>query len=820
MKQIFATIYLLLISITLLAAPYNGNLVSFKQPDGSTVQVKLYGDEYYIRAESIDGYTLIRDAVSNWICYASLSPNHDQLISTGIHYEGKSISDISQFKTFNLEKHIDISEMERVKQTKQNQLLLNGNSSKAFKQTRGTPVVPVSGNIKGLCIVIDFPDEPAIVPLSEFESFCNDLNYANNGNVGSVRKYYANISCGLLDYENVVFGYYHAPRNFTYYDSLPYAKGAQIILDSALRWIQKQGFDFSTLSVNPDNTIRAINMMYTGNPPNWAQGMWHHKGSFTSFSANGVSTNDYNCSPANDPLQLSVVVHENGHMIGKWPDTYKYNNDNGVDGIGSFDLMCWMGDAGNPVPPNPLFTANAGWKNVIDITSFNGIIYDTANSFTCYKYTNINDTNEFFLIENRMKTGRSTFIEDQGLTIWHINRNGDNQTTQHEVFLEHANNNINDHSKACFRNNYKNEFSANTTPNSNFYSGFPSGLKIWEISNIGNVMNFKVGRGFPSPTLRLMFQKVDNDDNHNQMIEPGETFNLNLKALNIGEVNASNVTVVSEVMKGQDELTPIISRVENLQVNLNDTLPVTLQYKLSSNTKVGSELVFKFTILNDLDTISISQSMIVGNIVLMNNQPETICGAVFYDEGGYNGLYENQQDYVKTFYPENKLKPIVVEFENFDLESSEQCMYDYLEIYNGENIQATLIGKYCGTNNPGKIISTDQSGALTFKFHSDEGMAANGWKAYIKCLYENDYIPEDFINLIPNPGADNCTIRVYNENILSLTVRDVVGNLVLRKQGINAKEWILDMSSQQNGIYFFQIETPSRKVVKKWLLKK
>ena len=51
----------LLISLSIVAAPYHGDIVDFPQPDGSTVQVKLYGDEYYMRGESLDGYTLVRD---------------------------------------------------------------------------------------------------------------------------------------------------------------------------------------------------------------------------------------------------------------------------------------------------------------------------------------------------------------------------------------------------------------------------------------------------------------------------------------------------------------------------------------------------------------------------------------------------------------------------------------------------------------------------------------------------------------------------------------------------------------------------------------
>ncbi len=820
MKFISLITYLLLISSLLFSAPYSGKIVEFKQPDATFVKVKLYGDEFYLRGESIDGYTVIRDSNSNWICYAVLSNDKTKLVSSGIKYLGNVLDKELLYKNNLIEKHIEISATARKIKVNQNQKLLNGESY-TTKKDRGTPVVPVLGNIKGLCIVIDFPDEQASVPISEFEDFCNDMNYSNNGNVGSVRKYYWDISGGIIDYENIVFGYYRAPKNFTYYDSLPYAKGAQIILDSALRWIQKQGFDFSTLSVNPDNTIRAINMMYTGNPPNWAQGMWHHKGSFTSFSANGVTTKDYNCSPANAPLKLSVVVHENGHMIGKWPDTYKYTNDNGVDGIGSFDLMCWMGnDGGNPVPPNPLFAANAGWKNVIDITNFNGVIYDTSNSFTCYKYVNMNDTNEFFLIESRMKTGRSTQIEDQGLTIWHIDRKGDNQTTHHEVFLEHANDNNADHSRACFRKNYKNEFSANTKPNSNFYNGQPSGLKIWDVSNVGAVMNFKVGKGVPSPILRLLFQEVNGDDNNNKMIEPGETFNLNLKALNIGQIDASDVTIQSEVIKGEEQLTSITNKIEHLQVKLIDTLPITLKYKLTNNAEVGSELTFKFTIFNNLDTISILKSFVVGNIKLMNNQSDTLCQAVLFDDGGAYGVYSDEKDYVKTFYPENNLKPIMIDFQEFEIEHSDNCMYDYLEIYNGENTQAELIGKFCGNNKPDKIISSDKSGAITIKFHSDEGSVGKGWKAIVKCLYENDYIPEDFINIIPNPGSEQFIVRVYNENILNVSVIDIMGRKIANRNSINSKECLFDMSSQKDGVYFLKIETPSRKVVKKWVLKK
>ncbi len=198
----------------------------------------------------------------------------------------------------------------------------------------------VSGAIKGLCIVVDFSDEPGTLPMDEFESFCNDMDYSNFGNNGSLRKYYYDISGGIVDYQNFVFGYFRAPKTFAAYDSMHIADGAKAILDLALNWIESLGFDFSTLSINPDGSIRAINLMYTGVPKAWNEGMWWHQGSYTDFSADGVRSGKYNCSIAYNPLSLATVVHENGHMICHWDDTYKYYDQSGPDGIGAFDLMC------------------------------------------------------------------------------------------------------------------------------------------------------------------------------------------------------------------------------------------------------------------------------------------------------------------------------------------------------------------------------------------------------------------------------------------------------------------------------------------------
>ena len=65
--KFLSTLFFALFILTLSASNYHGEIHQFKQPDGTVVDVKLYGSEFYIRAEGLDGFTLIRDKATNWI---------------------------------------------------------------------------------------------------------------------------------------------------------------------------------------------------------------------------------------------------------------------------------------------------------------------------------------------------------------------------------------------------------------------------------------------------------------------------------------------------------------------------------------------------------------------------------------------------------------------------------------------------------------------------------------------------------------------------------------------------------------------------------
>ena len=126
----------------------------------------------------------------------------------------------------------------------------------------------------------------------------------------------------------------------------------------------------------------------------------------------------------------------------------------------------------------------------------------------------------------------------------------------------------------------------------------------------------------------------------------------------------------------------------------------------------------------------------------MSNTTVTTCDALFYDSGGPTGNYSNNQNYTMTFYPSSEGAKVSVNFSSFNIQNATnnywgggQTINDYLNIYDGDNISATQIGQYYGTNSPGTITATNETGALTFVFHSNNSTNALGWVATVSCIY-------------------------------------------------------------------------------------
>jgi len=94
----------------------------------------------------------------------------------------------------------------------------------------------------------------------------------------------------------------------------------------------------------------------------------------------------------------------------------------------------------------------------------------------------------------------------------------------------------------------------------------------------------------------------------------------------------------------------------------------------------------------------------------------------FYDSGGQIGVYSSDERSLTLIAPTNA-STVSVTFTQFDLELD----WDYLYIYDGDNVFSPLIGYYTGTDNPGTV--TSNNGTLLFEFRSDCSTTNPGWAA-------------------------------------------------------------------------------------------
>ena len=76
----------LLMTLSVLAAPFRDKIITFKQPDGTTVQLIGSGDEFYAVFETLDGYTVVFDPARKAYCFAQLGSD-GQLVSSGVQVQ-------------------------------------------------------------------------------------------------------------------------------------------------------------------------------------------------------------------------------------------------------------------------------------------------------------------------------------------------------------------------------------------------------------------------------------------------------------------------------------------------------------------------------------------------------------------------------------------------------------------------------------------------------------------------------------------------------------------------------------------------------------
>lgn len=100
----------------------------------------------------------------------------------------------------------------------------------------------------------------------------------------------------------------------------------------------------------------------------------------------------------------------------------------------------------------------------------------------------------------------------------------------------------------------------------------------------------------------------------------------------------------------------------------------------------------------------------------------TAANGTLYDTGGASGNYGNDEREIWVIQPP-EANSVTLSFSSFSTENT----WDYLYIYDGDNVFSPPLGVYTGTDNPGTVTST--GGAITVEFRSECATNNSGWSA-------------------------------------------------------------------------------------------
>ncbi len=403
----------------------------------------------------------------------------------------------------------------------------------------GTPRLekPV-GERRALVLLVDFTDNQRTYASEDFDS----LVYGESGR--SMRDYYNEVTGGMftISRQSEVAEWVRAPYTYSFYvgDSFGLYPGTfpanvQGIVYAACS-LADPFVNFADFDEDDDGEVDALFVVHAGpgaEETGYIGWVWSHQWQLSNtgtgcpgpyVTQDGVVVDHYSMEPERfDSLDrfitVGVFAHEYGHILGL-PDLYDY--DRSSSGLGMFAMMA-AGSWGNangqeflgasPVHFCAWSKYQLGWISPIAVERL-GVSRLDDQTIPCVEYSSVayrlledpggpdwelyTGIGEYFLVENRYRTGYDRSLPGDGLLILHVDDSRtDNDNEDHplvgimqadgdESFL------LDYYDLGRAEDLWKNSaygFGDTSRPASFLYDGNPSGVWVYDIGPADSIMS-------------------------------------------------------------------------------------------------------------------------------------------------------------------------------------------------------------------------------------------------------------------------------------------------------------------------------------------
>lgn len=289
--------------------------------------------------------------------------------------------------------------------------------------------------LKPIVICVDFDDNEHTYSAGKFDTLLFSKNFVHP--TGSMRDFYLENSYGKLDLVGGVAGWYRMPEDYSYYVGTRWGTGgypnnAQKLAEDAVDAADAD-VNFAEYDHDGDLWVDGLIIVHAG-PGAEETGLdshiWSHQFVMSEVVwKDGVRLYVYNADPETYKgglVNMGVFSHEFGHTLGL-PDLYDTGYDS--EGLGDWSIMAhgsWNHDGASPAH----FDAWCKYKlGFTDLDTLIGnrtdveILQAETSPLSYRLWTSGGGGEEYFLVENRQKTGFDSYLPGQGLLIYHVDEN-------------------------------------------------------------------------------------------------------------------------------------------------------------------------------------------------------------------------------------------------------------------------------------------------------------------------------------------------------------------------------------------------------------
>lgn len=380
-------------------------------PDGTTITIKMTGDEFFMYTTTIDGYNILK-AEDGFYYYAEAADG--KLTSTGVRASDPGRRSVEEKAVLS---RVLVGQPSWAEEASKNSPLRRDRSGENVLAGDIQPTATNwTGNYKSVVILVNFQDIQFSTPEPKqaFSNMLNQKDYSRNGATGSVNQYYFENSNGKFNPTFDVVGPYtvSGPRSKYSWQSGNPGLMVQEAIDLA-----NVDVDFSTYV--KDGSVPSVFVYYAGEA-NQTTAIWPHM-NWIYYRVDNVSIDKYGCSSeletnnSREMTNIGTFCHEFGHVTD-WPDFYDTDyGGNGQSIALEYYSVMDMGSYNNNSRTPPTFTAQErimkGWMTPDEFMGSQAYTISPVSENKAYIIPTDNE-GEYFLVEVRSSE------DSNGPNIW------------------------------------------------------------------------------------------------------------------------------------------------------------------------------------------------------------------------------------------------------------------------------------------------------------------------------------------------------------------------------------------------------------------